>query len=59
MMRLVYLSLQFDSDQRRFAIEDPRGFLGQYSGGSVIFGGSDTQQRSDWPVYSWRRLLIK
>ena len=29
------------------------------SGGSVIFGGSEGQNRSDWPVYSWQRLLLK
>ena len=29
------------------------------AGGSVIFGGDEGQRRSDWPVYSWRRLLLK
>ena len=40
---------------RRFAAHHPSAL----SGGSVVFGGSESQQRSDWPVYSWRRLLIK
>lgn len=29
------------------------------SGGSVIFGGAQGQQRSDWPVYSWLTLQNK
>lgn len=29
------------------------------TGGSVIFGGTEGQGRSDWPVYSWRQLLQK
>lgn len=28
-------------------------------GGSVIFGGVQGQQRSDWPVYSWLTLQNK
>ena len=33
--------------------------LQKQAGGSVIFGGDEGQNRSDWPVYSWRRLLLK
>lgn len=29
------------------------------SGGNVIYGGLEGQNRSDWPVYSWRNLLLK
>ena len=29
------------------------------SGGSVIFGGAQGQQRSDWPVHSWLQLQNK
>ena len=29
------------------------------AGGSVIYGGAQNQQRSDWPVYSWQQLLFK
>ncbi len=29
------------------------------SGGNVIYGGVEGQSRSDWPVYSWRNLLLK
>jgi hypothetical protein len=29
------------------------------AGGSVIFGGSAGQARSDWPVHSWRELAWK
>lgn len=28
------------------------------AGGGVIFGGAQGQNRSDWPVYSWQRLLL-
>lgn len=40
---------------RRFAAHHPSAL----SGGSVVFGGTESQLRSDWPVYSWRRLLLK
>lgn len=29
------------------------------AGGNVIYGGTQNQQRSDWPVYSWQQLLFK
>lgn len=28
------------------------------AGGGVVFGGNQGQARTDWPVYSWRRLLL-
>ena len=28
-------------------------------GGNVIYGGFQSQHRSDWPVYSWQNLLSK
>ena len=40
---------------KTFAAHHPQAL----SGGSVIFGGSEGQSRSDWPVYSWHRLLLK
>lgn len=30
-----------------------------HAGGAVIYGGETGQPRSDWPVYSWRSLLVK
>lgn len=30
---------------------------GQLASGSVMYGGESGQQRSDWPVWSWRSLL--
>ena len=29
------------------------------TGGNVIYGGFQSQHRSDWPVYSWQNLLFK
>ena len=29
------------------------------TGGNVIYGGFQSQHRSDWPVYSWQNLLSK
>jgi uncharacterized protein len=29
------------------------------SGGGVVYGGTQNQNRSDWPVYSWRTLYTK
>ena len=29
------------------------------AGGNVIYGGTQNQYRSDWPVYSWQQLLFK
>jgi hypothetical protein len=40
---------------KTFAAHHPQAL----TGGSVIFGGTDGQSRSDWPVYSWRQLLLK
>jgi len=40
---------------KTFAAHHPQAL----SGGSVLFGGIDGQNRSDWPVYSWRQLLLK
>lgn len=40
---------------KTFAAHHPQAL----SGGSVLFGGIDGQSRSDWPVYSWRQLLLK
>jgi len=40
---------------KTFAAHHPQAL----SGGSVLFGGTDGQSRSDWPVYSWRQLLLK
>jgi uncharacterized protein len=40
-----------------------KNFAANYSqtlaGGSVVFGGSQSQYRSDWPVHSWQSLLFK
>lgn len=40
-----------------------KSFAANYSetmaGGSVLFGGTQSQYRSDWPAYSWRSLLVK
>ena len=27
--------------------------------GNIVYGGLQSQHRSDWPVYSWRNLLSK
>jgi len=40
---------------KTFAAHHPQAL----SGGSVLFGGIDGQSRSDWPVYSWRQMLLK
>lgn len=40
---------------RTFAAHHPQAL----AGGNVIFGGLQGQHRSDWPVYSWRQLLLK
>ena len=40
---------------KTFAAHHPQAL----SAGSVIFGGNEGQSRSDWPVYSWRQLLLK
>jgi uncharacterized protein len=29
------------------------------SGGGVVYGGAQNQNRSDWPVYSWQTLFAK
>ena len=40
---------------KTFASHHPQAI----AGGSVIYGGVQNQQRSDWPVYSWQQLLFK
>jgi uncharacterized protein len=30
----------------------------QTEGGAIVYGGNDYQRRSDWPVYSWRGLIV-
>ena len=40
---------------KTFASHHPQAL----AGGSVIFGGAQGQNRSDWPVYSWQQLLSK
>lgn len=40
---------------KTFAAHHPQAL----AGGSVIFGGSTGQARSDWPVHSWRDLARK
>jgi uncharacterized protein len=40
---------------RTFASHHPQAL----SGGNVIYGGAEGQNRSDWPVYSWQNLLFK
>lgn len=40
---------------KKFAAHHPEAV----SGGGVVFGGTQNQYRSDWPVHSWRQLLIK
>jgi uncharacterized protein len=40
-----------------------KNFAANYSqtlaGGGVVFAGSQSQSRSDWPVHSWQSLLLK
>lgn len=40
---------------KTFAAHYPR----ELAGGSVMFGGTQGQGRSDWPVHSWLQLLSK
>lgn len=40
---------------KTFAAHHPQAL----AGGSVMFGGSTGQARSDWPVHSWRELARK
>ena len=40
---------------KTFAAHHPRAL----AGGGVIFGGVEGQNRSDWPVYSWRQLRLE
>jgi hypothetical protein len=40
---------------KTFAAHHPQAL----TGGSVIFGGTEGQGRSGWPVYSWQQLLLK
>jgi uncharacterized protein len=48
---------------KTFASHQPQALAGANagvnSGGNVIYGGMQNQQRSDWPVYSWQQLLYK
>jgi uncharacterized protein len=40
-----------------------KNFAANYSqavaGGCVLYGGTQSQSRSDWPVHSWQSLLVK
>ena len=40
---------------KTFAAHQPAAF----ASGCVVFGGAEGQNRSDWPVYSWRQLQVK
>ena len=40
---------------KTFAARHPQAL----SSGSVVCGGSEGQNRSDWPVYSWQLSLQK
>ena len=40
---------------KTFSAHHPQAILG----GNVIYGGTQNQHRSDWPVYSWQQLLYK
>ncbi len=40
---------------KTFASHHPQAI----AGGNVIYGGTQNQARSDWPVYSWQQLLLK
>jgi uncharacterized protein len=40
---------------KTFAAHHPQSV----AGGSVVYGGTQSQQRSDWPVHSWLDLLFK
>ena len=40
---------------KTFASHHPQAI----TGGNVIYGGFQSQHRSDWPVYSWQNLLSK
>ena len=40
---------------KTFASHHPQAI----GGGSVVYGGVQSQTRSDWPAYSWQSLLIK
>ena len=40
---------------KNFAAHQPQAL----AGGSVVLGGAQGQNRSDWPVCSWLRLLSK
>ena len=44
---------------KTFAAHHPQALAGANSGGNVIYGGTQNQHRSDWPVYSWQQLLFK
>ena len=40
---------------KTFASHQPQAL----AGGNVVYGGFQSQHRSDWPVYSWYNLLLK
>ena len=40
---------------KTFASHQPQAL----AGGNVVYGGLQSQHRSDWPVYSWQNLLFK
>lgn len=40
---------------KTFAAHHPKAV----AGGGVVFGGTQSQNRSDWPVHSWLDLLLK
>jgi uncharacterized protein len=40
---------------KTFAAHHPKSV----AGGGVVFGGTQSQNRSDWPVHSWLDLLLK
>jgi uncharacterized protein len=40
---------------KKFAANYPQAA----AGGCVLFGGTQSQYRSDWPVHSWQSLLVK
>lgn len=48
-----------NSDYFRGLTQFAKAYPSQMSAGSVIFGGEDSQPRSDWPVWSWRSLLLR
>ncbi len=40
---------------KTFATHHPQAI----ADGNVVYGGTQNQARSDWPVYSWQQLLLK